>query len=54
MSMGASKENAIISKIPDMVDKVTDLLKKDDKKGDTKTEKSEKSEDKDIEEKEDN
>lgn len=29
MSMGASKENAIINKIPDMVDKITDLFKKD-------------------------
>jgi uncharacterized spore protein YtfJ len=31
MSMNASKENAIVSKLPDLVDKVTDLLKKDDK-----------------------
>lgn len=29
MSMNASKENVIINKIPDLVDKVTDLLKKD-------------------------
>ena len=36
MSMGASKENAIINKIPDMVDKITDLLKKD-KQDDTNT-----------------
>lgn len=41
MSMGASKENAIINKIPDMVDKITDLLKKD-KQDDTNTSTSKK------------
>lgn len=37
MSMGASKENAIINKIPDMVDKITDLFKKDKEDNNTST-----------------
>lgn len=32
MTVNASKENAIVSKIPDLVDKVADLFKKDDTK----------------------
>jgi len=31
MTMSASKENVIINKIPDLVDKIVDMLKKDDK-----------------------
>ena len=30
MTVNASKENAIVNKIPDVIDKVTDLFKKDD------------------------
>lgn len=33
MSMGANKENVIINKIPDMVDKISDLFKKEGKEG---------------------
>lgn len=36
MSMGATKENAIINKIPDMVDKITDIFKKDNNKEENK------------------
>lgn len=36
MTVNASKENAIVSKIPDLVDKIADLFKKDSKE-DTKT-----------------
>ena len=30
MTVNASKENAIVNKIPDVIDKIADLFKKDD------------------------
>ncbi len=39
MTMNASKESVIINKLPEMIDKVMDIIKKDDKDG-SKKEKS--------------
>lgn len=40
MSMNANKENVIINKIPDMVDKIADLIKKDNTKDNNKSKSS--------------